>query len=92
MEQGRSWPPGQGSGGPGAILDRRGMRKYPRGLIFSSIAQNFNKITHLKDSGYIRLTSKDAVLMFDVAPVGPDYIPGHAHADTLVVKPGIGLD
>jgi uncharacterized heparinase superfamily protein len=23
------------------------------------------------------------VLLLDVAPVGPDYIPGHAHADTL---------
>jgi hypothetical protein len=23
------------------------------------------------------------VLILDVAPVGPDYLPGHAHADTL---------
>ena len=36
-----------------------------------------------RDSGYIRLESSDAVALLDVAPVGPDYLPGHAHADTL---------
>ena len=25
----------------------------------------------------------DAIALIDVAPVGPDYLPGHAHADTL---------
>jgi uncharacterized heparinase superfamily protein len=40
-------------------------------------------IVHLKDSGYIRLGSDEAVALLDVAPIGPDYIPGHAHADTL---------
>lgn len=37
----------------------------------------------LRESGYIRLTSDRAVVLCDVAPVGPDYQPGHAHADTL---------
>jgi uncharacterized heparinase superfamily protein len=35
------------------------------------------------DSGYIRLECADAVALLDVAPIGPDYLPGHAHADTL---------
>ena len=35
------------------------------------------------DSGYIRLESSVAVALLDVAPIGPDYLPGHAHADTL---------
>lgn len=35
------------------------------------------------DSGYIRLECADAVAFLDVAPIGPDYLPGHAHADTL---------
>jgi hypothetical protein len=39
--------------------------------------------SHLADSGYVRAASRDAVLIADVAPVGPDYLPGHAHADTL---------
>jgi uncharacterized heparinase superfamily protein len=35
------------------------------------------------DSGYIRLSVINAVAFLDVAPIGPDYLPGHAHADTL---------
>jgi len=41
------------------------------------------RITHFSDSGYIRLSSRHALALIDVAPVGPDYLPGHAHADTL---------
>lgn len=37
----------------------------------------------LADSGYVRAESPAAVAFLDVAPVGPDYLPGHAHADTL---------
>jgi uncharacterized heparinase superfamily protein len=40
-------------------------------------------LIHLKNSGYIRLDYESAVALLDVAPIGPDYIPGHAHADTL---------
>jgi uncharacterized heparinase superfamily protein len=29
------------------------------------------------------MQNKDAVAFLDVAPIGPDYLPGHAHADTL---------
>lgn len=39
--------------------------------------------TWLGDSGYARLKNGDAVVLCDVAPIGPDYLPGHAHADTL---------
>lgn len=41
------------------------------------------RVTHFAESGYIRLASYDAVAFLDVARVGPDYLPGHAHADTL---------
>jgi uncharacterized heparinase superfamily protein len=41
------------------------------------------RIDHLSDSGYIRLAFGEAVVILDVAKVGPDYLPGHAHADTL---------
>jgi hypothetical protein len=40
-------------------------------------------LTVLEASGYIRVGLSDAVALLDVAPVGPDYLPGHAHADTL---------
>jgi uncharacterized heparinase superfamily protein len=35
------------------------------------------------ESGYVRLERGPAVALLDVAPVGPAYQPGHAHADTL---------
>ncbi|MCF8470556.1 MAG: heparinase II/III family protein [Parvibaculum sp.] len=37
----------------------------------------------LQASGYARLERGAAVALLDMAPVGPDYLPGHAHADTL---------
>ena len=37
----------------------------------------------LKDSGYARLQAGPAVLLVDVSMIGPNYLPGHAHADTL---------
>jgi uncharacterized heparinase superfamily protein len=37
----------------------------------------------LNSSGYGRLVADDAILLADVADIGPDYIPGHGHADTL---------
>lgn len=40
-------------------------------------------ILYLKASGYIRACVGSAVLLIDVAPIGPNYLPGHAHADTL---------
>lgn len=40
-------------------------------------------VIKLINSGYIRLESKNAVAILDVAPLGPDYLPAHGHADTL---------
>jgi hypothetical protein len=37
----------------------------------------------LGESGYIRLEANETCVLFDAAPIGPDYQPGHAHADTL---------
>ena len=40
-------------------------------------------IEPLADSGYVRLQTASAVLIADVGEIGPTYLPGHAHADTL---------
>ena len=42
-----------------------------------------SSIQHFDVSGYVSVHSADQFAVMDVAPVGPDYIPGHAHADTL---------
>ncbi len=40
-------------------------------------------VVHLQPSGYVRAERGGAVVFIDLAPIGPDYLPGHAHADTL---------
>lgn len=40
-------------------------------------------VTHFAESGYVRAELGPAVVFVDVAPIGPDYLPGHGHADTL---------
>ncbi|MEA3108217.1 MAG: hypothetical protein QOI88_2822 [Gammaproteobacteria bacterium] len=37
----------------------------------------------LMPSGYVSIDSPPFFLVCDVAPIGPDHLPGHAHADTL---------
>ena len=38
------------------------------------------------DTGYTRMTAGDFVLFVDAGAIGPDYQPGHAHADTLTYE------
>lgn len=40
----------------------------------------------LAESGYVRLSSGPWLAIFDAAEVGPSYLPGHAHADTLCLE------
>ena len=42
-----------------------------------------NSLVDLQESGYSRVVVGDAVALIDRAAIGPDYLPGHAHADTL---------
>ena len=48
-----------------------------------TVEPRLQRVERLCDSGYVRLSSGVAVALLDVARVGPDYLPGHAHADTL---------
>ncbi|MFG0449568.1 heparinase II/III family protein [Shewanella sp. yb_14] len=43
------------------------------------------------DSGYMVAVNNGAKVIFDAAEVGPDYIPGHAHADTLSFELSLGM-
>lgn len=49
----------------------------------SDFAQSTPSLIKLAASGYVRAEHGPAVIIADVAQVGPDYLPGHAHADTL---------
>jgi len=59
------------------------LEAYAARLNLPSLAPLSSRAICLKDSGYIRLEDGPAVALIDVARIGPDYLPGHAHADTL---------
>lgn len=40
-------------------------------------------ILNLCDSGFVRMSQDKAIVLCDIGRIGPDYLPGHAHADTL---------
>lgn len=42
-----------------------------------------NPVEVLSHSGYVRVSVEDAVLLADVGDLGPAYLSGHAHADSL---------
>ncbi|MFT5759538.1 MAG: putative heparinase superfamily protein [Alteromonadaceae bacterium] len=49
-----------------------------------------NLLTTNYASGYSRVQNDNYTLLFDHANVGPDYLPGHAHADTLSFEMSVG--
>lgn len=53
------------------------------GVEAASCPSNSEKVNYLSESGYFRLNLDNAVVLGDVGRIGPDYLPGHAHADTL---------
>ena len=60
----------------------RELEDYARELGLEALTPK-GEFIHLDQSGYIRLQTENAVLFLDVGRIGPDYVPGHAHADTL---------
>jgi len=40
-------------------------------------------LVNFSDSGFIQLTQGEAFALLDVGEIGPDYLPGHGHAETL---------
>ena len=56
---------------------------YAKRMTFPTIGPLPDGVTHLAESGYVRVQRGSLVALLDVAPIGPDYLPGHAHADTL---------
>ena len=56
--------------------------QYSRRLGFDAPAHD-NRLCNLSASGFVRMQTENVTLLCDVGRVGPDHIPGHAHADTL---------
>ena len=63
-----------------------GMEAYALRLGLSTAPIPGEGIRNLGDSGYCRLQQGQGVLIMDAGEIGPSYLPGHAHADTLSVE------
>ncbi|MGA2399105.1 MAG: alginate lyase family protein [Steroidobacteraceae bacterium] len=66
------------------------LERYALRLGESGVAAERMPLTMLAASGYVRAVLGDAYLICDCAPVGPDHLPGHAHADTLSFELSLG--
>ena len=56
---------------------------YALRLEFLRFSAQIEGVTHLENSGYLRIQHGPMTALIDAAPVGPDYLPAHGHADTL---------
>lgn len=63
---------------------------YARRVLVDVASEASSPLVQLRESGYVRLARGPAVALLDVASVGPDYLPGHAHADTLSFELSVG--
>lgn len=66
------------------------LERYAADLHITSSAATTPGVEVLRDSGYVRVQCGSATAFLDAAPIGPDYLPGHAHADTLSFELSIG--
>lgn len=47
------------------------------------------KFNYFKNSGFVVFKNETVHLIADIGDIGPDYLPGHAHADSLSFELGI---
>lgn len=63
-----------------AYAELLGIKAIP---LSSSLTVDKLQATYLSESGYTIVENQCFKAILDTAKIGPDYIPGHAHADTL---------
>jgi uncharacterized heparinase superfamily protein len=67
----------------GIAPENKELMDYASRLGFERPTCDAKGTTDLPASGICRLEVDHAVILADFAAIGPDYLPGHAHADTL---------
>lgn len=69
----------------GIAADNDIIFSYAEKLGFSKpkVMYNEKRIIDLRNSGYVIAKDQDMSLICDLSPIGPSYLPGHAHADML---------
>ena len=70
------------------------IQDYAEQLGFENNSLEINQLQVVDNyaSGYFCATAHGSKLIFDAAVVGPDYIPGHGHADTLSFEMSVGCE
>jgi len=68
------------------------LEAYATRLGLEAVAKLPEGVHVLKSSGYACINCAEMTAILDMAPVGPDYIPGHAHADTLSFELSLGRE
>jgi len=78
----------------GIAPNKETIENYAKKLGFkvNNLDLNNTQLIDKKDSGYFCAIHNGNKLLFDASPVGPDYIPGHAHADSLSFELSIGQE
>ncbi|HEY2682919.1 MAG TPA: alginate lyase family protein [Steroidobacteraceae bacterium] len=66
----------------GVFPTAQALRHYASQLV-CELPPRHGDLRQLMPSGYLTVIRGPWYLMCDVAPVGPDHLPAHAHADTL---------
>lgn len=56
---------------------------YAKRLDIGEVAVEPKRTILLHETGYVRFEDGPVIAILDVGKVGPDYLPGHAHADSL---------
>jgi uncharacterized heparinase superfamily protein len=59
------------------------LERYARRLGLPLLVELTEGVAELPVTGHVRVQRGPVVALLDVAPLGPDYLPGHGHADTL---------
>jgi uncharacterized heparinase superfamily protein len=74
----------------GAAPAARALEEYAQRLGLPPAGPATAPLAVLGASGYVRAALGPACLICDCASVGPGYLPGHAHADTLSFELSLG--
>ena len=59
------------------------IKEYAYSLGITYTNNNIDKLIQLPESGYYIYDTNEYKMIMDLANIGPNYQPGHAHADTL---------
>jgi uncharacterized heparinase superfamily protein len=67
----------------GIALKYNDLKNYAEAIGLQYELDSKPDFIHFSESGFVIFKNEDFHLITDIGKVGPDYLPGHAHADTL---------